>query len=277
MANVPQPVTMDKPRERLARWMKDGSTLLTQLLDDLSRARTALTDLQRECATLREENDRYRKERSEVVQKITATLDTVSDTLLRFRDGSAASVVGQTTQPVAAVTVASPSETPVMAVLAVDDGPAPPAVGFETRSAAVPVPKGPRDPGAPHILVVDDDTSFRNMLSHYLSENGGYEVTTAVNGEEALTLLTNHQPQAVVLDLMMPGMGGLEALRRIKAEYPGLCVLTVTAFEDLGSAQDVLALGAVDYLKKPFKLEHLDALLNLHLSHPQPQPTLARG
>src|SRR6266436_2555130 len=106
---------MDKPRERLARWMKDGSTLLTQLLDDLSRTKTTLTDLQRECATLREENDRYRKERSEVVQKIAASLDTVSDTLLRFRDGSAASPFGPTTQPAAAMTVMSVSSTPGMA------------------------------------------------------------------------------------------------------------------------------------------------------------------
>jgi DNA-binding response OmpR family regulator len=66
---------------------------------------------------------------------------------------------------------------------------------------------------------------------------------------------------------MMPGMGGMEALRRMKAQHPGLCVLTVTAYEDLGGAHEVLALGAADYLKKPFKLEHLDALLNLHLSH----------
>jgi CheY-like chemotaxis protein len=254
--------------------MKDGSALLTQLLDDLNRTKTALTELQRECATLREENDRYRKERSEVVQKIAASLDTVSDALLRFRDGSAGPV-GPTTQPVAAVTVASASETPVPSAPAVDDGAGPPAVRSETSSAAASRPKEARDPGAPHVLVVDDDTSFRNMLALHLAESGGYEVTSAVNGEEALTLLTNHQPQAVVLDLMMPGMGGMEALRRIKAQYPGLCVVTVTAYEDLGSAQDVLALGAVDYLKKPFKLEHLDALLNIHLSHPQ--AALARG
>src|SRR5262245_30913637 len=76
-------IAMDKPRERLARWMKDGSALLTQLLDDLSRTKTSLSDLERECATLREENSRFRKERSEVVEKIAASLDTVSDTLLR--------------------------------------------------------------------------------------------------------------------------------------------------------------------------------------------------
>src|SRR5262249_33063935 len=62
-------ITMDKPRERLARWMKDGSALLTQLLDDLNRTKTSLTERERECATLREENTRFRKERREVVEK----------------------------------------------------------------------------------------------------------------------------------------------------------------------------------------------------------------
>ena len=228
---------MDKPRERLARWMKDGSALLTQLLDDLNRTKTSLTDLERECVTLRQENTRFRKERSEVVEKIAASLDTVSDTLLRFRDA---------TPPVAPMSK--------------------PTVEHE-ESPAAPPPNEPRDAHAPHVLIVDDDTSFRNMLAHHLSRNGGYEVTSAVNGEEALTLLTTHQPQAVVLDLMMPGMGGMEALRRMKVQYPQLCVVTVTAYEDLGGAHEVLALGAADYLKKPFKLEHLDALLNLHLSH----------
>ena len=230
---------MDKPRERLARWMKDGSALLTQLLDDLNRTKTSLSDLERECASLREENTRFRKERSEVVEKIAASLDTVSDTLLRFRDGTA---------PVAATATAKPTVEP-------------------EESPVAPPASEPRDSHAPHIMIVDDDTSFRNMLAHHLSEHGGYEVTSAVNGEEALKLLTTHQPEAVVLDLMMPGMGGMEALRRMKAQHPGLCVVTVTAYEDLGGAHEVLALGAVDYLKKPFKLEHLDALLNLHLSH----------
>ncbi len=252
--------------------MKDGSTLLTQLLDDLGRTKAALTEAQRECTTLREENDRFRKERSEVAEKIAASLDTVSDALLRFRDGSPAPAVSPTAQSVAASAPSAPGASASETSVPEDTGH--PSPVKPESAVAPPAPAEQRDPGAPHILVVDDDTSFRTMLSHYLSETGGYEVTSAVNGEEALTLLTSHQPQAVVLDLMMPGIGGLEALRRIKAQYPGLCVVTVTAYEDLGSAQDVLALGAADYLKKPFKLEHLDALLNIHLSHPQP---LARG
>jgi len=238
---------------------------LTQLLDDLGRTKAALTEAQHECTTLRDENHRFRKERSEVAEKIAASLDTVSDALLRFRDVSPPPAVSPTTQSIAAAAPSAPSAS--ACETSVSDDAADPSPIKSEGAVPAPAPKEPRDRGVPHILVVDDDTSFRTMLSHYLSETGGYEVTSAVNGEEALTLLTNHQPQAVVLDLMMPGMGGLEALRRIRAQYPGLCVVTVTAYEDLGSAQDVLALGAVDYLRKPFKLEHLDALLNIHLSH----------
>jgi ActR/RegA family two-component response regulator len=216
--------------------MKDGSALLTQLLDDLNRTKTSLTELERECATLREENTRFRKERSEVVEKIAASLDTVSDTLLRFRDGPA---------PVAALT--NPTVEP-------------------EESPGAPPPNKPRDPHAPHILIVDDDTSFRNMLA--LPPVRERRVRGHVGGERRGSTDAAHHPSAAGrrARLMMPGMGGMEALRRMKAQHPGLCVVTVTAYEDLGGAHEVIALGAADYLKKPFKLEHLDALLNLHLS-----------
>src|SRR5262245_19421831 len=148
-AETTRTITMDKPRERLARWMKDGSALLTQLLDDLNHTKTSLTERERECASLREENTRFRKERSEVVEKIAASLDTVSDTLLRFRDGTA---------PVA------PMSNPTVER---EESPAQPA-------------NEPRSPDAPHVLIVDDDSSFRNMLALHLSETGGYEVTSAV-------------------------------------------------------------------------------------------------
>ena len=224
--------------------------LLTQLLEEHGRAKGTLAELQRECATLREqmvalreENDCYRNERSEVVEKIAAGLDTASDALLRFREGAA--------RVSDAVTAAGVANVPV----------------------PVPRPKEPGEPSAPQILVVDDDTSFRSMLTMHLAESRGYAVASAVSGEEALTMLASHQPQAVLLDLMMPGIGGMEALRRMKALYPGLCVVTVTAHEDPGTAHETIALGAVDYLKKPFQLDHLDAVLNIHMTpRPAPQP-----
>ena len=209
--------------------------LLTQLLEEHGRSKAAMAELQQECTTLRdqivalrEENHRFRQERSELVEQIATGLDSASDALLRFRES-----------------------------LRVADA---------VAAAEPPVPAlPPREPVTPQILVVDDDMNFRSMLTMHLAENRGYEVASAVSGEEALTMLANHQPQAVLLDLMMPGIGGMEALRRMKALYPGLCVVTVTAHEDQDTAQETISLGAADYLKKPFKLDHLDAVLNIHM------------
>jgi DNA-binding response OmpR family regulator len=61
-------------------------------------------------------------------------------------------------------------------------------------------------------------------------------------------------------------MGGMQALQRIKALYPDVCVLMVTANDDRSTAQETLALGAADYLKKPFDLDYLDAVLEIYLT-----------
>ncbi len=102
------------------------------------------------------------------------------------------------------------------------------------------------------------------MLAWHL--RGKYEVTTAESGEEALKVLESARPELVLLDLRMPGMGGLEALRRIKALYPNQCVVMVTANDDRASAQEALALGAADYVKKPFDLDYLDAALEIYMT-----------
>jgi DNA-binding NtrC family response regulator len=81
-----------------------------------------------------------------------------------------------------------------------------------------------------------------------------------------LRLLPNARPQLVLLDLRMPGMGGMQALQRIKALYPDVCVLMVTANDDRSTAQEALALGAADHLKKPLDLDYLDAVLEIYLT-----------
>ena len=72
-------------------------------------------------------------------------------------------------------------------------------------------------------------------------------------------------PHIVLLDLTMPGMGGLEALRQIKTIAPQTCVIMVTALDDLDTARGALAQGAADYLTKPFPLRYLDSVLAIHL------------
>ena len=69
---------------------------------------------------------------------------------------------------------------------------------------------------------------------------------------------------------MMPGIGGMGALQSMKALYPSLCVVMVTANEDLSLARKALSLGAADYVTKPFDLDYLDAVLNMYLSKDEP-------
>jgi len=120
------------------------------------------------------------------------------------------------------------------------------------------------------VLLVDDDLNFRNVMTEYLEGIRGYGVRAAASGEEGLSMLEHYQPDIVLLDLMMPGMGGMAALQNMKALYPSLCVVMVTANEDLSLARRALSLGAADYVTKPFDLDYLDALLNMYLMKDQP-------
>jgi DNA-binding response OmpR family regulator len=114
------------------------------------------------------------------------------------------------------------------------------------------------------VLVVDDELEMRKLVTEHRQDKG-YEVLEAADGEEALARLPEYQPHMVLLDLMMRGIGGMETLRRIKAMQPEICVIMVTAIEEIESAQTALGLGASDYVTKPFSLQYLDSVLEVHL------------
>jgi DNA-binding response OmpR family regulator len=103
-----------------------------------------------------------------------------------------------------------------------------------------------------HILIIDDEASLRQTLARIL-QRAGHEVTTAESGEMALTLIADTAFDIVYMDLRMPGMPGLEALKRIHASQPDLPVILFTAQPDVNSAVEALRLGAMDYLLKPLK------------------------
>ncbi|MEU0880788.1 response regulator transcription factor [Lentzea sp. NPDC005914] len=105
------------------------------------------------------------------------------------------------------------------------------------------------------VLVVDDDTTVRDVVRRYL-EHAGYEVELAGDGETALRLMGSHEPDIVVLDLMLPGIDGLEVCRRIRARS-STPVVMLTA---LGEEEDRIAglqIGADDYVTKPFSPREL--------------------
>jgi two-component system, NtrC family, response regulator AtoC len=108
----------------------------------------------------------------------------------------------------------------------------------------------------PQILVVDDEPNV-GMIFHRILEQDGYEVVSASNGEECLRALKNINPRLVFLDLRMPGMDGLETLRRIRETHPSLPVVVMTAYKTITSAIESMKLGAFDYLVKPLDVEKL--------------------
>src|SRR3954470_14262167 len=105
-----------------------------------------------------------------------------------------------------------------------------------------------------HVLVVDDEASARSGLDKLLRHEG-YTVATADGGEAALALFNEHPPDVVITDLKMPGIDGLELLRRLREVDKDLPVIVATAFGDVASAVSAMRAGAADYLTKPIDFD----------------------
>jgi len=108
------------------------------------------------------------------------------------------------------------------------------------------------------VLIVDDEAAIRRALRPPLAELG-FQVHEASRGEEALQLLHSSPVDVVLLDINMPGIGGIETLRRIRAFAPRLPVLMVTVLEAEEEKVEALELGADDYITKPFSTRELIA------------------
>lgn len=104
---------------------------------------------------------------------------------------------------------------------------------------------------SPAILIVDDEKNIRFTLSMALEELN-LSVDTALNGEEALHKLAEKSYALILLDLHMPGISGLEVLRRVAEIRPEAKVIIITAYGTMESAIEAMKLGAVDFLPKPF-------------------------
>ena len=115
------------------------------------------------------------------------------------------------------------------------------------------------------ILVVEDNWELREALSDTL-EYAGYDVKTAESGEAALHLLTQSRVDMVVSDINMDGMDGHELLQQLRARFPVMPVVLITAFGSIGSSVRAMREGAVDYLLKPFKPEQLLATVEKYLT-----------
>ena len=107
------------------------------------------------------------------------------------------------------------------------------------------------------LLVVDDENEICEFLKSFFQERS-YDVLVANSGEQALGVVKNEKPQVVLLDIKMPGMDGIQALREIKAKFPRTKVIMVTAIETRDKIEECLRLGADNYITKPLSLEYLE-------------------
>lgn len=110
------------------------------------------------------------------------------------------------------------------------------------------------------VLIVDDEKNIRLTLSQAL-ETLPLEIDAAVNGEEALDKLKSRPARVVLLDLKMPGMDGMEVLRRIRKSGSPAKVIIITAHGTIDSAVEAMKLGAVDFIQKPFAPKEIRALV----------------
>ena len=114
--------------------------------------------------------------------------------------------------------------------------------------------------GLMRILVVDDELSICELLYEFLSQQG-YQVITATNGEEAISKFEENRPNMIILDIKMPGMSGIDVLRKIKEMDRDTGVIMLSAFGDFNSIQEALQMGANYYMQKPMELERLMKIL----------------
>jgi Response regulator containing CheY-like receiver, AAA-type ATPase, and DNA-binding domains len=111
------------------------------------------------------------------------------------------------------------------------------------------------------VLVVDDEKIMQDSLFRILIKEG-YEVKTASSGEEAVEKFDCESFDIVLLDIKMPGIGGIETLRRIKEMDPAITILIVTGYPSIDSAVRAIKLGAYDYITKPFTPDVLRVAIN---------------
>jgi two-component system, OmpR family, response regulator len=134
----------------------------------------------------------------------------------------------------------------------------PPDAASDRASAERPLRRP--DGGAVRVLVVDDEPSLTELLAMALRYEG-WEIRTASDGADALRTARDFRPDAVVLDVMLPDIDGLEVLRRMRADTPDIPVLFLTAKDDVADRIAGLTAGGDDYVTKPFSLEEVVARL----------------
>jgi two-component system response regulator (stage 0 sporulation protein F) len=114
------------------------------------------------------------------------------------------------------------------------------------------------------ILIVDDQYGIRILLNEVFQREG-YTTYQAANGMQALEIVRKHRPDLVLLDMKIPGMDGIEILKRLKEIDPDIKVIIMTAYGELDMIQETKELGAIMHFAKPFDIDDLRAAVKKHL------------
>lgn len=115
------------------------------------------------------------------------------------------------------------------------------------------------------ILVVDDEAIVRESIRDWLKDSG-YQVSMAESGEEALKLIQSQDFGVMILDLRLPGMNGIDVLKRVKVLKPEIKSIVITAYPTMLTQEEATRLGAIDYLVKPVFPDKLETLIRDTLS-----------
>src|SRR5216684_1542495 len=121
------------------------------------------------------------------------------------------------------------------------------------------------------ILIVDDDAGQRSLLDSFLVSQG-FETLPVSSGEQALQVLRSGEFSMMISDVRMPGLSGLETLRRARREHATLPILLVTAYADIREAVGAMRDGALNYLSKPIDLDELLATVQQATGIAKPPP-----
>ena len=115
------------------------------------------------------------------------------------------------------------------------------------------------------LLIVDEQYGIRILLNEVFQKEG-YETFQASNGEEALSIVRNDKPDLVLLDMKIPGMDGIEILKRVKEIDKDIQVIIMTAYGELDMIQQAKDLGALTHFAKPFDIDEIREAVKKELS-----------
>ena len=123
------------------------------------------------------------------------------------------------------------------------------------------------------ILIVDDEVDSCDILRDILTD-GGYDTSASLSSRSALARIKKIRPDLVLLDIKMPGMDGIELLKRVKQRDKKIAVVMITAYADVDTARESMRLGASDYITKPFDIELIKAVVREVLAVRAPRKAL---